>query len=248
MIDYYRCIRAAYPTITDNDFELVSDERGLILTNWNPSFGPVPSFTDLDQYWLDVIKKDKISEMTSIMYNELVNGTSGFQIQLHDEIFRIDSGRTDLDNMKILKEYCERANLSFTNGTMRPEIGSVVVDSITGASGTVSSIAIQSGDWATNTAAGMIYLNGCTGTFGIGNTLRTTTAIAVISDINKSNADSTTIRDFDNNYHSVMMCELESIIIQLQGYGLWLYQNKWAKEQVILNAATEEEVNAVTFF
>ena len=62
------------------------------------------------------------------------------------------------------------------------------------------------------------------------------------------NIDTTYIKDFYNNMHQVSMQELDTIILELIAYGLWLYQRKWEVDTLIDNALTEEEINSISFF
>jgi hypothetical protein len=47
--------------------------------------------------------------------------------------------------------------------------------------------------------------------------------------------------------HQLTIEELQIVINELIGYGLWLYQHKWEKEYEIDQATTIEQVNAITF-
>lgn len=62
-----------------------------------------------------------------------------------------------------------------------------------------------------------------------------------------TNQTTTTLRDFDNVYHQVTIDELSTIILELQGHGLWLYQHKWDKESEIDSCTTVDQVMAVTW-
>jgi hypothetical protein len=58
-------------------------------------------------------------------------------------------------------------------------------------------------------------------------------------------ADATTIRDFDNQFHTVTATQLSQIVGELVDFGLGLYSRKWELEQALTSATTEEEVLAV---
>lgn len=55
--------------------------------------------------------------------------------------------------------------LSFTTGTIEIFAGTTVVGAVSGATGLVSKVALESGSWAAGTAAGRLILSGTTGTF-----------------------------------------------------------------------------------
>lgn len=55
------------------------------------------------------------------------------------------------------------------------------------------------------------------------------------------------IKGFDNTMHQLTIEELQIVINELIGYGLWLYQHKWEKEYEIDQSTTIEQVNAITF-
>jgi len=57
----------------------------------------------------------------------------------------------------------------------------------------------------------------------------------------------TTIRDYDNQFHTVTIAELSEIIGELVDFGLGLYARKWEQEQVLAAATTEEEVLATVW-
>ena len=57
----------------------------------------------------------------------------------------------------------------------------------------------------------------------------------------------TTIRDFDNQFHTVTVAELSEIIGELVDFGLGVFARKWELEQVLAAAETEEEVLAVVW-
>jgi hypothetical protein len=65
--------------------------------------------------------------------------------------------------------------------------------------------------------------------------------------MNKKNVSSTTLRDFDNNYHTgVTKQDIDMLIDELIEYGLYLYQHKWEKEAEI-SMATEENIDTITW-
>jgi len=57
----------------------------------------------------------------------------------------------------------------------------------------------------------------------------------------------TTIRDYDNQFHTVTIAELSEIVGELVDFGLGLFARKWELEQVLAAAETEEEVLAVAW-
>lgn len=57
----------------------------------------------------------------------------------------------------------------------------------------------------------------------------------------------TTIRDYDNQFHTVTVAELSEIAGELIDFGLGLFARKWELEQALAAAKTEEEVLAVTW-
>jgi len=56
------------------------------------------------------------------------------------------------------------------------------------------------------------------------------------------------IRDYDNNFHAMTIGELGTLLLEMQNYGLWLYQNKWTKEAAVLAAVTIEDIVAISFW
>lgn len=61
-----------------------------------------------------------------------------------------------------------------------------------------------------------------------------------------SGATDGVIKDADSGMQNVTVDELGLIIIQIKQYGLNLYQLKWTKEAELMNAATIEEVKAIS--
>ena len=57
----------------------------------------------------------------------------------------------------------------------------------------------------------------------------------------------TTIRDQNNQFHTVTVAELSEIVGELVDFGLGLFARKWELEQTLAAAETEEEVLAVTW-
>lgn len=57
----------------------------------------------------------------------------------------------------------------------------------------------------------------------------------------------TTIRDYNNQFHTVTGTALSGIIGELVDFGLGLYSKKWQMEQAIDAAITEKDVLAVTW-
>jgi hypothetical protein len=260
-IDYSSCVFKKYPDATLDDF-LFEDAEGngtIVLTIWNETkLGTKPSLEELTASWIDVYKDQHALVMDSIMYDEITNGTSGYMLQGLNSNFRIDSGRDDLDNMKNLRDYCRQMIVAFTNGSYPANLGGQVtnnhpVNNPTGDwYGVISSFAVESGDWITQDAQGVGYLNNCKGTLTIGDPVymydnpdRPLVAMPVY--ILKDNMSQTAIKGFDNSFHPVTLQELDVIIFELQAYGLWLYQNKWTKVAQIMACTTIEEIDAITF-
>ncbi len=65
--------------------------------------------------------------------------------------------------------------------------------------------------------------------------------------LTETGTDSTTIRDYDNQFHVVTVEELSGIIGELVDFGLGLYARKWELEQTLAAAETEEEVLSVVW-
>lgn len=171
MIDYLKCIQKIYPGFTENDVSLEDHGNGdIIISYWNPTFGSSPTISHLETVWLDVVKENKKLEMKEIAYDEINNGTSGYNTQYLTSNFKIDSSRFDLDNLKNLMLYSQLVSIT-----------------------------------------------------------------------------SITIKDYNNEMHTITVSELQTIINELIGYGLWLYQHKWEKEYEIDQCTTIEAVNAITF-
>lgn len=61
------------------------------------------------------------------------------------------------------------------------------------------------------------------------------------------NLTQVTIKDYNNEMHTISVSDLQIIINELIGYGLWLFQRKWEKEYEIDQCTTHEEVEAITF-
>lgn len=57
----------------------------------------------------------------------------------------------------------------------------------------------------------------------------------------------TTIRDFDNQFHTVTVAQLSTIIGELVDFGLGLYARKWSLEQALAAATTSEQALAITW-
>ncbi len=57
----------------------------------------------------------------------------------------------------------------------------------------------------------------------------------------------TTIRDFDNQFHTVTVAQLSAIIGELVDFGLGLYARKWSLEQALAAATTSEQALAITW-
>jgi len=57
----------------------------------------------------------------------------------------------------------------------------------------------------------------------------------------------TTIRDYDNQFHTVTVAELSEIVGELVDFGLGLFARKWELEQTLAAAETEEEVLAIAW-
>ena len=55
----------------------------------------------------------------------------------------------------------------------------------------------------------------------------------------------TMIRSFDDSFHYATIQMIDQIVMELIGYGLWLYQWKWVKEEEVLRATSIEEILAV---
>jgi hypothetical protein len=114
MIDYYSCIKLKYPTITDDDFEIIDNNSSISIQNWNLSFGEIPTLEELSTYNLQVLKNNKKEEIKQFVYNEIERSTVGYQTVGLSENLRIDAGRGDLDNLRNLKQYCQSKNTSQT--------------------------------------------------------------------------------------------------------------------------------------
>lgn len=66
-INYYSCIKRAYPTITDADFTLEQDENGLHLHWYNEAiFGVAPALSSLESQWLPIVKQQALLEVKDI--------------------------------------------------------------------------------------------------------------------------------------------------------------------------------------
>jgi hypothetical protein len=165
------CVHKAYPDITNDDFAISDNGEGEFFSYWNEDkFGPAPSAAYLAEFEIEVAKDFKYAEMKESFYQELNNGLSGYMTKGITTNFRIDSSRSDLDNLKNLRDVCAKFSL--------PD---------------------------------------------------------------------TTLRGFHNDYHTVTVEELDTIILELQMYGLWLFQQKWNKEVEIRNATTKDQINNITF-
>lgn len=259
-MNYVKCLEVSYPGITEADFCFEEDEKGLKLHWYNEAtFGPAPTLESLGDAWLTVMKMEDIEEMNEIMYDEMNNGTSGYMIQGLNNNFRIDSSRSDLDNMKNLRDYCRQMIVAFTGGTYPANLGGQVtnnhpVDNPDGNwYGVISSFSIESGNWVDGNAQGVAYLNNCKGTLTPGETVymydnpeRPPIAIPVY--MIKDNMSGTMIKGFNNDFHVVTLQELDVIIFELQAYGLWLYQHKWEKVAQIMACTTVEQIEAITFW
>jgi hypothetical protein len=114
MIDYYSCIKLKYPTITDDDFEIIDNNSSISIQNWNLSFGEIPTLEELSTYNLQVLKNNKKEEIKQFVYNELERSTVGYQTVGLSENLRVDAGRGDLDNLRNLKQYCQSKNIAQT--------------------------------------------------------------------------------------------------------------------------------------
>jgi hypothetical protein len=69
MIDYTKCTLKKYPTaiLSDFTFQDNSDGNGVYLAYWNTEkLGAAPTLTELDTYWLAIVKTDAITEIKSI--------------------------------------------------------------------------------------------------------------------------------------------------------------------------------------
>jgi hypothetical protein len=261
MINYAQCIQIKYPGITELDFELREDENGLDLI-WNneATYGPKPSFGALASYELPTRIQEKVIELDTTMYDEITNGTSGYQLQGLNSNFRIDSGRDDLDNMRNLRDYCRQMIVAFTNGAYPANLGGQVTNNHPELNptgdwyGVISSFAVEYGSWGTGDAQGVAYLNSCKGTLTVGEQIymcdndpvRLPVAVPVY--FVKNNMMGTVIKGFENNFHPVTLQELDVIIFELQAYGLWLYQHKWEKVAQVMTCTTVEQLEAISFF
>ena len=54
-----------------------------------------------------------------------------------------------------------------------------------------------------------------------------------------------TIRGADNQFHVLSLTEISSMILQLKGYALQAFQDKWTKEAQIAATTTIEELDAI---
>lgn len=61
----------------------------------------------------------------------------------------------------------------------------------------------------------------------------------------ETGTDSTTIRDYDNQFHTVTIAELSEIVGELVDFGLGLFARKWELELELAATETEEEILAV---
>lgn len=52
----------------------------------------------------------------------------------------------------------------------------------------------------------------------------------------------TMIRSFDDTFHLATVEMIDQIVMELIGYGLWLYQWKWVKEEEVMRASSIEEI------
>ena len=57
----------------------------------------------------------------------------------------------------------------------------------------------------------------------------------------------TTIRDYNNQFHTVTVAQLSEIVGELVDFGLGLYARKWELEQALAAAASERDVLAVVW-
>lgn len=55
------------------------------------------------------------------------------------------------------------------------------------------------------------------------------------------------IRDKANQFHTLTVAELSTVVVEMVDFGLGLYSHKWQREQDIDACATIEEVEAVTW-
>ena len=66
-INYSLCIKKKYPTITDADFSFEQDENGLRLLWNNPiAFGTNPELSELEPYWLAIVKTQALLDVKDI--------------------------------------------------------------------------------------------------------------------------------------------------------------------------------------
>lgn len=69
----------------------------------------------------------------------------------------------------------------------------------------------------------------------------------LLESCNRKGLAGATIRLHDNTFAEVTVEDLQTIINEIQEYGLSLYQRKWAKESAIEQAATEAQIKAITW-
>lgn len=66
----------------------------------------------------------------------------------------------------------------------------------------------------------------------------------------KAQRDSATeviIRDYDNNYHTVVPADCQTVYYAIQDYGIAMYNKKWTKQGLIDVQTTVEGVEAITW-
>jgi len=54
-----------------------------------------------------------------------------------------------------------------------------------------------------------------------------------------------TIRGSDNVFHTLTLQEISGMILQLKGYGLQAFQDKWTKEAQIMGATSIQELDSI---
>jgi len=247
-VDYYACIKKLYPTITDNDFSLQLIDNSISFVHWNGLvFGDEPPLNDLEVAWLNVCKDIKKEEIKTAMYDEITNGTSGYQTQGLAQNFRINSSRSDLDNMRNLSSYLSRAIIQFGSGhKIYPGDSTSFADKPLG---TISNVQVMGGSNEDGTAVGVVVIEKCNQLVSVGETiLANSQGSFVCASIIKPNSMGSVVKDFYNGFRAVTISDLDQLVIELQGYGLWLYQHKWEKEYQISMCTSVEEVNSITWW